>query len=200
MVRHTFVSQDSLQEQLASGADLTADTVDTDQPFRLIMFSNGDVKAIPFNTPTPVPPTGLTATPHIAHVTLTWTAAVTPASGKTYAVFRDNVQIGTTTTLTYRDGSVVPSATYEYRLETIDAYGQRSDRTDPETAFIDPALNVAPTVVVKAWPPSYYTDGRTVIRVCASDPDAQALALELGVDVGFLQATDDPSVWYYIPV
>lgn len=187
-----------LDTDFASGIGSTiGNTVDTGQPYRLILFSDGTVKAIPSNTPDPLAPTALDATERVASVTLTWSASLT--SGVTYAVFRDNVQIGTTSALTYRDGTVATGSTYSYKVRAVDVYGQASAFTAPVTSFVDPALNVAPTATVTAWPPAYFTDGKTLIRVCGADADAQSLLFALGVNSGFVQATDDPTVWYYTP-
>lgn len=180
--------------------ELVADTVDTATEYRLILFSNGTVKAIPVATPDPLPATNLNAVAAVASVTLTWTAATLPTSGKTYRVYRDGVLVATTSNVTYRDNAVVTGNTYSYTVVTVDAYGQVSAATSAATAFVDPALNQPPVVTsVTAWPPAHFTDGKTLIRVNASDLDGQALSLELGVDSGFLEPTDDPSVWYYTP-
>jgi hypothetical protein len=109
------------------------------------------------------------------------------------------VQIGTSTGLSYRDGTVVPGTTYSYRVQTVDSYGQRSPLTSAVIAFVDPSLNVAPVAAVTAWPTTAPTNGKTLIRVCASDPDAQSLLLALGVSSGTVTPTDDPSIWYYTP-
>lgn len=56
-------------------AELSGLTVDTNQPFRIIMFSNGEIKTIPLDTPDPVAPTNLAGTPRLSSVLLTWTAS-----------------------------------------------------------------------------------------------------------------------------
>lgn len=173
-------------------------TVDTESPYRIILFSNGNVRAIPVDTPDPLPPTGLAVDPRLSSVLLTWNAPATGSAGS-YAVYRDGVQIGTPTGRSYRDLGVVVGNTYNYSVQTIDPFGQRSDVTATVPAFIDPALNVAPTVTVTSWPLTAPTNGRTYVRVCASDANAQSLALTLECDEGSLEATDDPSIWIYTP-
>jgi hypothetical protein len=184
----------------ASGVlgDLSDDTVDTEAEYRLIMFSNGNVRAVPVATPDPVAPLNLDGTPGLSSVRLTWDAPLTGSVGS-YAIWRDGVQIGTNSARNYRDTGVVVGNTYEYTVQTIDPYGQRSDQSDPFEAFIDPALNVAPTVTVTSWPPAAPSNGRTYVRVCASDANAQTLTLALECDEGTLVATDDPSIWLYTP-
>jgi chitodextrinase len=130
-------------------------------------------------------------------VRLAWTSAATPAAS--YDVYRDGSKIGSSTGLTFRDSAVTPGATYSYRVRTVDSYGQTSALTAAVTAFIDPALNQAPTVTVTSWPALAPTNGKTLLRVCGSDVDAQVLTLALGTDSGLLEPTDDPSIWYYTP-
>lgn len=178
-------------------ADLTADTVDTGQPYRLILFSNNVVKAIPAATPDPLPPIGLAAVAKLSSVGLSWTPPATPVGS--YAVYRDGVQIDTVFGGNYRDLGISVGFTYSYRVQTIDPYGQRSALTAPVTAFIDPALNVAPNAQVLAWPVNPPTDGKTNIRVAAFDVNVQTLTLALEADEGLLEPTDDPSVWRYTP-
>jgi len=177
--------------------ELVGDTVDSGAPYRLILFEDGTVRAIPASTVDPTPPTGLAVEAHLSSVRLTWAAATAPTSGRTYVVYRDGVQIGTTAGLSFRDISIASGATYSYRVRTQDAYGQQSSLTSPVSAFIDPATNSAPAVTVTSWPLAAPTNGRTLLRVAASDVDAQSLALTLGVDDGTIVPTDDPSVWIY---
>lgn len=178
---------------------MVANTVDTGASYRIILFSDTTVKAIPVATPVPTTPTGLAATPRLSSVKLTWTAATLPTSGKTYVIYRNGSQIATTTALSYRDIAVAVGSTYTYQVLTRDIYGQRSSLTTGVSAYIDPALNVAPNMTVTAWPTTAPSNGRTLIRVCAADVNAQTLSLALSVDVGSLAPTDDPSIWYYTP-
>lgn len=180
-----------------SAGDLSANTVDTGVPYRIIIFADGTVRGIPYATPVPTAPTGLARVIKVSSVKLSWTAATTPAA--LYEVFRGGSLIGTSFGLTYRDGTVVTGNTYSYQVRTKDAYGQVSPLTAAVTAFVDPALNVAPTVTVTSWPTTAPTNGKTILRVCGADADAQTLVLALGTDTGTLTPTDDPSIWYYHP-
>jgi len=177
--------------------EVPSETADTFQSYRVILLSNGTVKAIPTATPVPATPTGVIADSKISRVALSWNSAT--ASGPKYAVYRDGVEIAQVTVTTYRDINISVGSTYSYRIQTIDQYGQRSALSTAQSAFIDPASNVAPTVTVKAWPPSFNADGKTILRVNASDFDAQTLTLALSVDTGTITPTDDPSIWIYEP-
>lgn len=179
--------------------ELTGSAVDSPAEYRLLLFSNGTVKAIPTSALDPVPPTGLAVLARLSSAKLTWTAATAPLSGRTYAIYRNGAQIATTTSVSYTDRGVSPGSTYIYQVLTVDTYGQRSALTTAVTAFIDPSLNVPPVVTVTAWPPAAPTNGKTYLRVCATDADSQTLTLALGVDSGSIVSTDDPSIWIYTP-
>lgn len=177
--------------------DLSGDIVDGSGSYRLIMFADGTVRAIPVSTVDPEPPTGVAVVARLSSVRVTWTASVTP--NVTYRVYRNGVLVATTTTLSYRDTNIATGSTYSYVLVTVDAYGLVSDPTVAVTGFVDPATNHAPTITVTAWPPIHPTNGQSILRVCATDVDVQALTLALSVDEGSVTPTDDPSVWIYTP-
>lgn len=170
----------------------TGTTADTFEEYRIIMLSNGTVRAIPVDAVAPATPAGFTADARLTSVTLSWT----PSSGAaSYVIQRDGVQLGTTTSSSYRDRTVLAGATYAYRVAALDQYGQQSPFTVPVSAFINPALNSVPVVEVTAWPPQINPSGTTILRVNADDVDAQVLALQLNVSAGLLQPTADRSVW-----
>lgn len=183
----------------ATGAlsSMTALTVDTEEAYRVILFSNGNVRAIPIGAVPPSIPTGLARVPRINSVRLTWAV---PAGAATYAVYRNGAPYAIASTNSYRDRSVTVGATYTYAVQAISSFGLRSAITDTVSAFIDPALNIAPTVEVRTWAGiPVYAHSRSIVRVNASDADAQVLAYTLGVDIGSLIATADPSVWILVP-
>lgn len=183
---------------ISTGGNVPEVTADTFEPYRIIMLSNGTVRAIPAGALPPDVPSGLARTVRLTSVTLTWLAA---ARAQSYAVMRNGVQIATTFALKYRDTTVVLSGNYSYTVASIDPYGQRSAPSSPVTAFIDPAINVAPTIAIRAWPTTFPSNGKTLIRVCAADADAQSLTLALAktAGTGTLTPTDDPSIWTYAP-
>jgi hypothetical protein len=112
-----------------------------------------------------------------------------------YPIARDGVQIATPETRNYRDTTVTIGSTHAYQVATEDAYGQRSGYGPAVSAFIDPALNTAPTIEIRTWPPAIPTNGTALLRVNATDTDAETLALALSIDRGNLAPTDDPSLW-----
>lgn len=166
--------------------------VDTGAAMRIIVLSTGQVIAIPAAAVAPSAPEDLECTVRLTSVRLAWAPGAGAAS---YAITRDGTQIATTSESTYRDSAITPGATYSYRVASIDQYGQRSAATSPVSAFVDPELNEPPSVDIRCWPPELPTNGVGLIRLNAIDVDVQALALELSVDAGQLQVTEDPSVW-----
>lgn len=194
-VRHVLTAA-ALQLLITQGDGVPDDTADTFQPYRVIMLSDGTVKAIPTATVVPAAPTGLAVIVGVAAVQVTWTPA--PTATQT-VLYRDGSQLARITGSSYRDRSVTPGSTYHYAVQTIDGYGQRSSTTSTVSAFIDPTLNVAPTVSVASWPSLLRSTGKSIVRVGASDADAQALEIALDVDTGTLTPTNDPSVFVYTP-
>ncbi len=72
---------------------------------------------------------------------LTWNASVDPESGVTfYRVFRDNVEIGTSTTTSFSDTSVVIGETYVYEVAAVNG-------ADLESLRSLPAITTIPNVI-----------------------------------------------------
>jgi hypothetical protein len=175
-----------------SGGDLDGQTVDTGEHYRMIMLSDGTVRAIPFDAVAPPTPTGLAIVARLSSVRLTWNAA---PGASTYRVFRDAAVRASASITSFRDTAITVGSTYTYAVASVDVYGQRSPTSAPVTAFIDPASNVAPVVEISTWPAELPTNGSAIVRVNATDVNAQTLALALSVSAGAPQPTDDPSVW-----
>jgi hypothetical protein len=188
--------QDTVNALVVSGGALSAPTVDTGEVYRLIMFSDGRTRAIPITATNPGIPTGFARTVRVNSVKLTWTAG---AGATSYIVYRNGGPYVTVTDTAYRDRNVTVGETYTYAVRSVSPYELRSAITTDLTAFIDPALNIAPTVEVRTWPATVAAGNRAVVRVNAIDADAQLLADTLNVDVGTLIATADPSVWNLVP-
>jgi chitodextrinase len=166
--------------------------VDTGQDMRLIAFDDGRVIAIPASAQPPSTPAAPAVAIRLSSVKVSWTASLRAAS---YAVFRDGVQIATSEQLSYRDTGVAPGSTYSYQVRAYDQYGQPSAMGAATLAFVDPAMNAAPTIAIRTWPATAPTNGATIIRLNTVDVDAQTLATVLSVDSGSLTPTQDPSAW-----
>ena len=79
------------------------------------------------DTTAPSAPTGLTATPiSSTQINLSWTASTDNVGVTGYQVFRDFVQIATTTTTNYSNTGLTPSTSYAYTVKAFDAAGNVS--------------------------------------------------------------------------
>lgn len=176
------------------GAGSGGITVDTGAPYRIIMLSDGTVKAIPVAAVPPSPPASLAISVGLTSVNLSW--PIVTEAVKFY-VYRDGALLDNNVVFqSFRDTTIVIGNTYEYRVSSVDQYNQVSPRSAAAFATIDASLNHAPTdVVITCWPNPLPTDGPALVRVNAHEIDVQNIAYLLNVDVGALRDTDDPSVW-----
>lgn len=169
-------------------------TVDSQDEKKIIALANGTVLAIPRGAVAPAKPAPVMTTSGAAMVRVKWTAV---PGASTYALSRNGVQVIRTDGLSYMDVGGAPNTTYSYTLTASDPYGQRSPVSDPVNGSFDSALNVPPFAEIRTWPATIPPAGTVLVRVNAVDADAQSLAMTLGVDVGALRPTQDPSVWLY---
>ena len=87
------------------------------------------------DTEPPSVPTGLVAAAASGcRVDLAWHAATDNVGVTGYGIYRDGVLIGSVggSSLAYADTGVAAASTYSYRVDAVDASGNRSDRSDPE--------------------------------------------------------------------
>ena len=83
----------------------------------------------------PTVPTGLTATAvSSSQINLSWKASTDNVGVAGYLVFRNNVQIVSTTQTSYSDTGLSPSTSYTYTVEAFDAAGNISAASAPATA------------------------------------------------------------------
>lgn len=170
-----------------AGGDVTGLTADTQQAYKLVALFEPTRRfvPIPIDTEAPGTPASLARSIRLTSVRLSWDQV---AGATAYRIYRDDALLSTVNDgPSYRDTAIDVGETYEYAVRAVDEYGQWSELSSSVTAFIDAALNVAPTVAITQWGP--------YIRVNASDADAQVLELALEVDAGSLSVTDDPTVW-----
>ncbi len=78
-------------------------------------------------TTPPTVPTGLTATPVSGtQVNLAWSASSDSAGVAGYDIYRNGVQVGTSTTTSYSDKNLTSSTSYDYAVSAFDAAGNTS--------------------------------------------------------------------------
>jgi hypothetical protein len=90
----------------------------------------------------PTVPTNLAAQAiSSSNANLTWTASSDNVGVAGYRVFRDDAEVGTSLTTSYRDSGLSPSTTYSYTVSAYDAKGNESNRSDPAGATTYPVLS-----------------------------------------------------------
>lgn len=179
------------------GTGVEGVTADSFEAYKMIMLSNGTVRAIPLGALPPAVPADFNADARISSVRLTWTPVLGASS---YVIYRTpGGFMGQVSAFSFRDRAIAISSTYLYQIQAVDSYGQRSAVSSAVSAFIDPAINVDPIVSIRSWPAILPTDGQAILRVNAKDADAQVLSHSLDVDDGTITATADPTVWIYTP-
>ncbi|MFC5666763.1 glycoside hydrolase family 6 protein [Kitasatospora misakiensis] len=80
----------------------------------------------PTDTVAPSVPTGLAGTTTATGASLSWTASTDNVGVTGYQVFRNGVQVGTSTTTSYTDSGLTASTAYSYTVKARDAAGNVS--------------------------------------------------------------------------
>jgi hypothetical protein len=83
----------------------------------------------------PAPSTDLAATALVdpLRVELTWSASSDESTPISYYVYRNGAFLGTTSTLTWTNRTVVPATTYTYTVRSLDSAGNLGDASAPAT-------------------------------------------------------------------
>ena len=93
----------------------------------------------------PSVPTGLAGNAQsCTTVRLTWTASVDNVAVAGYQIYRDRVQVGTSTTNSFNDSGLVPATAYRYHLVAFDAAGNTC-LASAAIQVTTPADTIAPT-------------------------------------------------------
>ena len=131
---------DIAQDQIVSATGTYSATANlgsaTNWLMQLVAFKAATTSPPPPDTTAPTQPTGLNATPSSAsQIGLSWTASTDNVAVTGYNVFRNGVQVGTTTTATtYVDGGLTANTTYSYTIAAVDATGNTSTNSTATTA------------------------------------------------------------------
>jgi hypothetical protein len=149
------------------------------------------------NTPDtgpPTAPTGLTAaTPSSTRVDLTWIASTDDVAVDHYAIFRDGLQVGTSTSPSYSDATVGPGATYGYSVTAYDPAGYAS----PPSETVSVTTPEAPTSVVFVASGDHGANARTDASLAALDASGVSFYLALG-DMDYEQTVSDEAWCDYV--
>lgn len=116
--------------------------------------ANTDDYAITFSVASPPPDTTPPSTPGNLHTTsvttsavgLAWDASTDNVGVAGYKVFRDSVQIATTSTTNYEDMSVAAGTTYAYAVRAYDAAGNDSAPTSALSVTTASSDTTAPVI------------------------------------------------------
>ncbi|MGL4523596.1 MAG: lytic polysaccharide monooxygenase, partial [Bacilli bacterium] len=95
----------------------------------------------------PSVPSNVTATVSNGTPVLSWTASTDNVGVAQYAIYRDGVEVATTSSTTWSDSKVIAGQTYKYTIIARDAAGNASTKSVEVTATIpgQPPANTAPT-------------------------------------------------------
>lgn len=111
---------------------------------------SAQVSAKPAAPPVPPAPTGLTATPGNAEVTLNWTAATGALSYNIYRSTTTNAQgdipiMTGVNALTFKDAGLVNNTTYFYKVSAVNADGPSAKSNEASAKPVLPPAPAAPT-------------------------------------------------------
>lgn len=177
-----------------NGSPTPFTTVDNWESKKIVTYSDGTVKAIPFGDMPPGQPTTPGAVAGSTLITITWTNA---AAARKVSLLRNGTVVYSGDSTRFVDRNVADGVTYTYTLIAYDQWNQRSILSGTATAAADEDLNLLPVCNVTCWPNPLPMNGTGIIRVTGTDGEAQSLTLALTVDTGTIQSTRDPSKWIY---
>jgi len=103
--------------------------------------------ATPADTTAPTVPSGLTATPGDAQVSLSWTASTDNVAVTAYRVYRGGVLIASPATPYYTDTGLSNGTAYSYKVAAVDGSGNASAQSGAASATpVAPPDTTAPSV------------------------------------------------------
>lgn len=100
--------------------------------------ATGNVDTTPPTAPTNLIITALDST----SVQISWNASIDLVGVSGYKIYRDNIEIGTSTKTNFSDNTVTSGATYRYTVKAFDAAGNISQASNVATAVIPQAPQV----------------------------------------------------------
>jgi hypothetical protein len=99
----------------------------------------------PYTTP-PSTPTNLTATAtSTSEIDLSWTASTSTVGIASYQVFRNSVQVATSTLTSYADTGLIEATNYSYVVKAVDTVGNISASSSAATATTNSGVSFTPT-------------------------------------------------------
>jgi chitodextrinase len=157
------------------------------------------------DTQAPTVPNNLTATTiSSTQINLSWTASIDNVGVSGYKVFRNGLQIATTSNTNYSDTGLSPLTTYSYTVSAFDAAGNVSAQSAVISAMTQVSVPPSTTVyedaedgTIKGWD-VYDNDpaGANITNVYDNDRMSRVIQLTgSGWDNGYRLRKDDWSAW-----
>jgi len=159
----------------------------------------------PADTQSPSVPAGLTATPvSISQVNLSWQPSTDDIGTAGYQVFRNSVQIATTSAApSLSDTGLSPASSYTYAVKAFDAAGNLSglstaatattltppDTTPPTVPAGFTAVAIAPDVIKLSWTSSTDDVGVVAYRIYRNGTAVGSTASSMYSDLNLAAAT-----------
>jgi len=139
------------------------------------------------NIPSGVVATGVSP----SQINLSWTASTDNVGVVGYRVFRDTVQVATSTATSYVNPGLAASTTYTYTVAAFDAAGNVSGQSSPAAATTQ-ALDTTPPTLSLTSPVAGAVSGAVVVSAAASD-NVAVTGVQFKLDGANLQAEDTTS-------
>jgi len=128
------------------------------------------------DTEAPTAPTNLSATSTSAsQINLSWASSTDNVSVAGYQVFRNGVQITTTTTTSYSNTGLTASTTYSYTVKAFDGAGNVSVESNQAEATTQAAPPQGSDITVDASSPARVTSSGQVATTAGFNPPSNSL-------------------------
>ena len=107
----------------------------------------------------PLPPVNLAASLVLNSANLTWNAN-TESDLRQYIIYRDGVQTGISTTLSFTDNTILPDSSYTYRIAAEDIHGNIGPQSN--SALITYTVS---TINIKVIPEGFYNSSTGMLNM-----------------------------------
>jgi chitodextrinase len=160
-----------------------------------VTVSNGP----PPDTTPPSVPTGLTASAvSSSQINLSWTASSDNVGVSGYRVFRNGVQIATTSATSFTNTGLSPSTTYTYAVAAFDAAGNLSAQSSSASATTPAAPDTTPPTVSITAPANGATVKGTVSVSANASDNVGVVGVQFLLDNGSNGSADATTAPYSI--
>jgi chitodextrinase len=102
-------------------------------------------------------------------VNLSWAASTDNVGTTGYRVYRDGVQVGAVSVLSFQDVGLTANTTYAYRVSAVDAAGNESAQSGAVSATTPVIDTSPPSVSITAPPAGAIVSGTVTVSATSSD-------------------------------